>query len=65
MEAALSEPLSNDAWVQWAAQLELDPGEHHLRVRATDGTGTTQTSELARPRPDGATGWHTVSVQVD
>ena len=62
IDATLSEPLSKDAWVQWSAQVDLDPGEHVLRVRATDGTGATQTSELARPRPDGATGWHTIRI---
>ena len=35
-------------------------GEHRIRVRATDGTGATQTGEESTPEPDGATGWHTV-----
>jgi hypothetical protein len=33
-------------------------------VRATDGTGAVQTSQLADVVPDGATGWHTVSFTV-
>jgi DMSO/TMAO reductase YedYZ molybdopterin-dependent catalytic subunit len=61
-EAVLSEPLSEDAWVQWRLQVELSPGSHRLRVRATDGTGETQTSEVVPPRPDGASGWHTIQV---
>jgi hypothetical protein len=39
-------------------------GAHTLRVRATDGTGETQTSDVARPDPDGATGWHSRRVTV-
>ena len=41
------------------------PAEHQVRVRATDGTGTTQTSEISNPAPDGATGWHTIQVRAD
>jgi hypothetical protein len=44
----------------WAAT----PGTHQLRVRATDTTGATQTEQQAPPAPDGATGWHTVQVEV-
>jgi hypothetical protein len=33
-------------------------------VRATDKTGVTQTAEIARPDPDGATGYHTRRVKV-
>ena len=40
------------------------PGTHTLRVRATDGTGETQTEDQAPPEPDGATGWHTRRVKV-
>jgi hypothetical protein len=66
IEADLSEPLSDDAWVQWKAHLDLgEPGGHRLRVRATDGTGATQPQELAPPRPDGATGWHAVPFNVE
>ena len=63
-EAVLSRPLSNDAWVQWMVDLDLDPGAHRLRVRATDGDGVTQTEEIRPPRPDGATGWHSVTFDV-
>jgi DMSO/TMAO reductase YedYZ molybdopterin-dependent catalytic subunit len=60
--AELSEPLTDDAWVQWRTEVDLGEGVHYLRVRATDGDGETQTDEVAPPRPDGATGWHTVRV---
>ena len=50
----------NDTWVQWAATLDVSPGDHTLAVRATDKSGYTQTAARADVVPDGATGWHTV-----
>jgi DMSO/TMAO reductase YedYZ molybdopterin-dependent catalytic subunit len=61
-EAEVSAPLSDDAWVQWKADLDIPAGSHRLRVRATDGAGETQTEEVSDVRPDGATGWHTIGV---
>ena len=63
-DAELSVPLSDDAWVQWRADLDLTEGRRRIRVRATDGTGETQPSTPTPPRPDGATGWHTIEVDV-
>ena len=41
------------------------PGKHTLQVRATDGTGRrADRAARHRRRPDGATGWHTVTVTV-
>ena len=64
-EAELAAPLSGTAWVQWRVVVSLGSGSHRLRVRATDGTGKTQTAEQAPPRPDGATGYHEVRVKVE
>jgi len=61
-EAELSEPLSNDAWLQWLLPTVFGEGEHQVRVRATDRTGFTQTETEVPPAPDGAEGWHTVTV---
>lgn len=58
----LTEPLSDDAWVQWKRPVELREGTHLLRVRATDGRGRVQTSRFTPPRPDGATGHDVVRV---
>jgi len=63
-EAEVSVPLSDRSWVQWRIVLPLDIGRPVVRVRATDGTGQTQTSEGAPPRPDGATGHHEVRLSV-
>lgn len=64
VEAELSQPLSVSAWVQWRVAWDATPGDHLLRVRATDGTGETQDERVRRAAPDGATGWHTVRVVV-
>jgi hypothetical protein len=64
-EATLGADPSIDTWVQWVWEWEATPGEHTLAVRATDRSGQTQTEERAQTVPDGATGWHTIEVQVD
>jgi DMSO/TMAO reductase YedYZ molybdopterin-dependent catalytic subunit len=46
-----------DTWVQWAATIEVEKGEHRLSCRATDRSGYTQTSVKVGVVPDGATGW--------
>ncbi|MBW3643173.1 MAG: molybdopterin-dependent oxidoreductase [Actinobacteria bacterium] len=63
-DAVLSDALGVDAWRQWRYEWDARPGRHEIRVRATDGEGRTQTAERSLPRPDGATGHHTVAVTV-
>lgn len=63
-EARLARAISKDTWVQWVYDWDARPGEHTLRVRATDATGQTQTAFEAPPPPDGATGYHTRNVRV-
>ncbi|WP_374778515.1 molybdopterin-dependent oxidoreductase [Streptomyces sp. NBC_01310] len=53
-----------DTWRQWSYRWQAAPGGHTLTVRATDGTGQTQTEERTRTIPDGASGWHSVFVSV-
>ncbi|BCJ44368.1 oxidoreductase [Actinoplanes ianthinogenes] len=62
--ATLAPAVSDDTWRQWTHTWQAAPGKHVLRVRATDLDGYTQTSDLADPAPDGATGWHQVAVAV-
>jgi DMSO/TMAO reductase YedYZ molybdopterin-dependent catalytic subunit len=64
-EARLGDETSDLSWRQWVVEWDAPTGEHEIRVRATDGEGETQTDEIAQPAPDGATGWHTISVAVD
>jgi DMSO/TMAO reductase YedYZ molybdopterin-dependent catalytic subunit len=53
-----------DSWRQWVYEWDAGSGDHLLEVRATDRSGYTQTSRRVAPRPDGATGWHSVNVSV-
>ncbi|ELZ47025.1 oxidoreductase molybdopterin binding protein [Halorubrum californiense DSM 19288] len=56
-DAALSDPLPDaDVWRQWRHVFEPD-GEREVVVRATDGTGTLQSSEESGSVPSGASGW--------
>ena len=53
-----------DTWRQWSYDWQATPGRHTLQVRATDDSGAVQTGAQAQPFPSGATGWHTISVNV-
>ena len=64
IEAELGAEDTADTWRQWAYRWDAAPGPHTLQVRATDGSGLTQTADQAPPAPDGATGYHTIQVQV-
>src|SRR4029078_11970086 len=63
-DARLSHPLSDATWVQWGVDWTASPGGHEIQVRATDGTGAVQEQGPTPPPPDGARGWHTISVNV-
>ncbi len=65
VEAELSRETTINSWRQWMVTWNATPGWHQVRVRATDGTGTTQTPEISDPAPDGATGWHTIQVRAE
>ena len=58
--AEISHPPTDDSWVQWAASVDVAPGDHVVRVRATDRNGLVQTGVERGVLPDGSTGWHTV-----
>jgi DMSO/TMAO reductase YedYZ molybdopterin-dependent catalytic subunit len=64
MPAELSVEDTIDTWRQWLVMWEATVGEHLLQVRATDRTGSVQPESEAPPFPDGATGYHSVLVQV-
>lgn len=63
--ARLAEEDTRDTWRQWLWEWEAEPGEHRLEVRATDRAGSTQTAERVGTVPDGATGRHSVVVNVN
>jgi len=53
-----------DTWRQWVYRWNATSGQHTVAVRATDGTGQTQTPDPAPPAPNGATGYHTIAVNI-
>jgi hypothetical protein len=63
-EAALAAVPGVDTWRQWVWEWDATRGNHVIEARATDKTGYTQTSALAPPPPNGATGYPTVNVTV-
>lgn len=62
--AKLGADVTVDAWRQWLFEWSATPGKYTIQVRATDRNGETQTEQVSRPDPDGATGWHTRGVTV-
>ncbi|RSM50043.1 molybdopterin-binding protein [Amycolatopsis balhimycina DSM 5908] len=63
-EATLSAEVSKDTWRMWWIELDVPKGTHQAFVRATDHDGYTQTENRADPVPDGATGWHSVTLDA-
>ena len=63
-ETQLGEAISKDTWRQWVLPWEATEGPHVISVRATDATGETQTAAISSSAPDGATGHHTIVVNV-
>ncbi|MFD9818658.1 molybdopterin-dependent oxidoreductase [Streptomyces violascens] len=63
--ADLAAEDSADTWRLWSYPWQATTsGSHTLTVRATDGTGATQTEERTPTVPNGATGRHSVEVTV-
>lgn len=63
--ATLGAAYSNDTWRLWTFDWRATPGLHTVTARATDNTGAVQTEQQAPPPPDGATGWPSISVEVE
>jgi hypothetical protein len=64
VEADLEEPLADLTWRRFRAVAAVDRGESELVVRATDGTGETQTQVPSEPHPDGSAGWHRKQLRL-
>lgn len=64
--AHLAAPLSPEAWSFWSYEWSVPaPGRYTLLVRATDGSGSLQTSTEREPSPDGASGLHEITLAVE
>jgi DMSO/TMAO reductase YedYZ molybdopterin-dependent catalytic subunit len=60
--ARLSTAVSGTLWRQWTLAFEAMPGQHTVRVRATDGTGRQQDVTRRPVFPSGATGLHQIDI---
>ena len=60
-----SNPIPSQMWAFWKlVWVNPSKGKHTLQVRATDGAGRLQTAAHSGEWPSGATGYHTISVEV-
>ncbi|MFZ1746753.1 MAG: molybdopterin-dependent oxidoreductase [Nitrospirales bacterium] len=65
VSAEIEPPLSPLTWVIWNYDWSPPkPGKHMVFVRAIDTKGKIQTSEITRPQPAGATGLHSIVLDV-
>ncbi len=61
--AQLETALSPLTWRRWLYRWQVEgSGDSGVLVRATDGLGVAQTAAVARPHPDGASGYDAVTV---
>lgn len=60
----ITPPLSSLNWVLWRYAWPYASGRHTLSVRAYDGLGQLQESDPRAPRPNGATGIHSISLSL-
>ncbi len=64
-EARIDYPGTPVTWAFWTFDfLPSGPGEYHLVARATDGQGGVQTNDYRDTQPEGANGFHSLTVGV-
>jgi DMSO/TMAO reductase YedYZ molybdopterin-dependent catalytic subunit len=64
LDGELAGVPSDDTWRQWRYTWDASPGEHFIEARAADGAGEIQEEAPMSPAPNGAQGYHRVSVDV-
>lgn len=62
--AQMKQPLGALSWTLWQYLWAPSPGVHTLAVRAIDLEGNVQTPKPAPTLPDGASGYHAITVTV-
>jgi DMSO/TMAO reductase YedYZ molybdopterin-dependent catalytic subunit len=63
--ARIDRPGPRTGWTLWSyAWQPPAPGDYRLIVRATDGQGQPQVAEYRDTVPEGATGYHTLTLHV-
>lgn len=65
MPATLATAISDDTWLQWSLQWTPTEAKVYLiESRATDKTGRVQSSKRVQPPPNGAEGWHAITIEA-
>jgi len=62
--ADLQAEFSPYAWRFWQLSTSIAAGHYTVKVRARDGEGTLQTSKSASTLPNGADGYHTITLDL-
>ena len=63
--AEIEPPHSSYSWVVWNYHWKPpSPGKAMVAVRAIDATSKIQTKKITRPQPSGATGLHSIVVEI-
>jgi len=62
--AVLQAEFSPYAWRFWQLTTNLAAGHYNVSVRARDGEGTLQTSKTSGTLPNGADGYHTITLDL-
>jgi len=62
--ADLQAEFSPYAWRFWQLSTSIAAGHYSVKVRARDGEGTLQTSQSASTLPNGADGYHTITLDL-
>jgi DMSO/TMAO reductase YedYZ molybdopterin-dependent catalytic subunit len=60
----LQAEFSPYAWRFWQLSTSLSAGHYDVKVRARDGEGTLQTSKTAGTLPNGADGYHSITLDL-
>jgi DMSO/TMAO reductase YedYZ molybdopterin-dependent catalytic subunit len=64
-EAPFKTPLSTLTWVLWTADWTPSAeGAYRILARATDGTGALQDARSSSSYPSGASGYHTIHIDI-
>lgn len=65
-QAEIKPALSEYSWALWHKEWNPErSGRHLIKVRATDGTGTTQAAAYAPPYPNGSSGYDSRKVSSE
>lgn len=63
--AELAQELAPTAWRRWRHTINLTPGDHQVKARATSRNGVIQDEQPRVSFPSGVSGHHQLSLHVD